>query len=157
MIGGALARPCISYPSLFSPGTIWERYPYLLPNVFSAVTVLFGVVIGILFLEETHGGMKAKRDPGIELGKRLAAWFSAVTCRQGRQKAEKQPLLADFDELPVYQSTESSPEVLPSVDTESIASLDLECQREAPVVPGEQRIFTRPVVINIVSYGILAL
>src|SRR5689334_23256394 len=66
MIGGALARPCDSYPSLFSPGSIWDRYPYLLPNVFSAVIVLIGVVNGLLFLAETHAERRPRRNRGIE-------------------------------------------------------------------------------------------
>ena len=50
-IGGALARPCISYPQFFAKGTIWDRFPYLLPNLFSAATVFIGVIVGLLFLQ----------------------------------------------------------------------------------------------------------
>ena len=73
MIGGALARPCISYPELFPSGTIWDRYPYLLPNLFSAFVVFVGVVNGILFLEETHAEKKLRRDRGLELGNWILA------------------------------------------------------------------------------------
>lgn len=160
MIGGALARPCISYPSMFSPGTIWEKYPYLLPNVFSAVAVLCGLVIGILFLEETHAGMKTKRDAGIELGKRITNWLSTTTttCEGSAKKAEKQPLLEpEFDQLPAYRSTESSPQLTSSPETDSPEPLDLEGQQQTPPGAKEQKIFTKPVILNIVSYGVLAL
>ena len=157
MIGGALARPCISYPSLFSAGTIWEKYPYLLPNLFSAVAVFCGLIIGILFFEETHAGRKGRRDAGVELGKRITNWLSSATCEGGARKAEKQPLLEpEFDQLPAYRSTESSPQLTSSPANDSPDPLDLECQQATPE-PTKQKIFTKPVVLNIVSYGVLAL
>ena len=79
MIGGALARPCISYPDLFPRGTIWDRYPYLLPNLFSAATVFVGLVVGLLFLEETHAEKKLQRDRGRELGNRITSLFRRAT------------------------------------------------------------------------------
>ena len=87
MIGGALARPCLSYPELFPRGTIWDRYPYLLPNLFSAATVFIGVVIGFLFLEETHTAKKLERDAGRELGERLICLVGKVPiCRRLNRK-----------------------------------------------------------------------
>jgi hypothetical protein len=161
MIGGALARPCISYPYFFSKGTIWDKYPYLLPNVFSAVTVFCGVAIGVLFLEETHERKKHHRDAGIELGKRISSWFTALTtqrCQVPSRKAEKQPLLEEFDEydeLPGYMTTEGSPELASMPAPEAPEPLDLEAgvRREE----GNKIIFTKPVILNIISYGILAL
>lgn len=158
MIGGALARPCISYPTIFSPGTIWEKYPYLLPNLFSAVAVCCGLVVGILFLEETHAGKKSRRDAGVELGKSITNWLSTARCEGRSGKAEKQPLLEDFDEqLPAYRSTESSPKLTSSPGTDSPEPLDLECQEPIPESAKPQKTFTKPVILNIVSYGILAL
>lgn len=166
MIGGALARPCISYPNLFHRGTIWDRYPYLLPNLFSAATVFFGVIVGFLFLEETHALEKKKRDRGLELGRRVSAMFRKVTsCQSSRRiRKEKQSLLAAepaagyetlssqlrqrtslsaIDEpLPAYQSRDNSPGPKPQPFSKS----------NSRVV-----IFNRPVIMNVISYGILAL
>lgn len=158
MIGGALARPCISYPTLFSPGTIWEKYPYLLPNLFSAVAVFCGLVVGILFLEETHASKKTRRDAGVELGKRIMNWVSTARCERMSRKAEKQPLLEpDFDQLPAYRSTESSPQLSSSPEADLPEPLDLECQQQIAPEAKAQKTFTKPVVLNIVSYGVLAL
>ncbi|RSM11534.1 hypothetical protein BHE90_004285 [Fusarium euwallaceae] len=170
MIGGALARPCISYPEIFARGTIWDRYPYLLPNLFSAATVFIGVVIGLLFLEETHAEKKTERDRGREIGDYLANLFSRVTKCNGRGRApEKQALLdgerhvsygsrhgsSSSDEedelLPAYQSQESSPRLAPQDDTRSLESQPLE-----PIVQEKPKTFTKPVIMNIISYGILA-
>ncbi|KAF4417324.1 tetracycline resistance TCR1 [Fusarium acutatum] len=170
MIGGALARPCISYPELFARGTIWDRYPYLLPNLFSAATVFFGVIIGLLFLDETHAEKKSQRDRGREIGDYLASWFGGVASCNGRGRSpEKQALLdgkqnvqylstsvrpgsAHSDEaLPAYRSQENSPRLAPQPDTQSLNEVPLE-----PVVARKSKTFTKPVIMNIISYGILA-
>ncbi|EXK92850.1 hypothetical protein FOQG_05853 [Fusarium oxysporum f. sp. raphani 54005] len=170
MIGGALARPCISYPEIFARGTIWDRYPYLLPNLFSAATVFFGVIIGLLFLDETHAEKKAQRDRGREIGDYLASWFGGVASCNGRRRSpEKQALLdgkqnvqylstsvrpgsAHSDEaLPAYRSQENSPRLAPQPDTQSLNEAPLE-----PIVVRRSKTFTKPVIMNIISYGILA-
>lgn len=48
-LGGALAQPCQSYPTWFPQGSLFCRFPFLLPNVVCAVILAFGVVVGILF------------------------------------------------------------------------------------------------------------
>lgn len=170
MIGGALARPCISYPEIFARGTIWDRYPYLLPNLFSAATVFFGVIIGLLFLDETHAEKKAQRDRGREIGDYLASWFGGVASCNGRGRSpEKQALLdgkqnvqylstsvrpgsAHSDEaLPAYRSQENSPRLAPQPDTQSLNEAPLE-----PIAVRRSKTFTKPVIMNIISYGILA-
>lgn len=128
MVGGALARPCEAYPTLFARGTIWDRYPYLLPNLFSVVVVCGAVAIGILFFEETHAVHRHRRDVGIELGRWLAERsclrvfnpWAAADRRQARRE-EKQPLLlaldidvegaggGDDDQLPGYAGPLPSP------------------------------------------------
>jgi MFS family permease len=172
MIGGALARPCVSYPEIFARGTIWDRYPYLLPNLFSAATVFFGVIIGLLFLDETHSEKKNQRDRGREMGDYLASWFGGVAKCNGRDRSpEKQALLdgkhhvqylsaaprpgsahSEDEALPAYRSQESSPRLSPQADTQSLVDTPLE-----PVLERKTKTFTKPVIMNIISYGILAL
>jgi MFS family permease len=173
-IGGALARPCISYPEIFAKGTIWDRFPYLLPNLFSAATVLIGVVVGLLFLEETHALKKGERDRGRELGDYLLAklgWLRG--CRSSIRNPEKQALLGDTstnpyksldplsdldgssddESLPAYRSSDNSPKLTP-VDSNTGSS---HIRPQAIATRSEPRIFTKAVIMNIVSYGILAL
>ncbi|KAK1252736.1 hypothetical protein MKX08_003923 [Trichoderma sp. CBMAI-0020] len=173
MIGGALARPCISYPDYFPRGSIWDHYPYLLPNLFSAVMVLFGVVVGILFLDETHLAKKGEKDRGRELGDRIASLFGKFNYGRA-DKHEKQSLLsnnklAGYDtlsssdateisrgreRLPDYRSRETSPRISSQENAErqAIATTESpEMQLDQPT-----NVFTKPVVMNIISYGILA-
>jgi MFS family permease len=162
MIGGALAKPCDSYPSLFGKGTIWDQYPFLLPNLFSALICLIGVVNGILFLEETHLAKKNCPDRGLELGNWLLSklGFRETTepAKQDQPKyrvsSETQPLLDES--LPGYRTTENSP-----ANSPRLVSADAEEPRETlHLDEGFHRpakIFTRPVILNVVAFGILAL
>ncbi|KAH8680905.1 major facilitator superfamily domain-containing protein [Xylariales sp. PMI_506] len=166
MIGGALAKPCESYPSLFAPGSIWDKYPYLLPNLFSAFVCLVGVVNGLLFLEETHSAKKNSRDRGLELGNWILSYFCGSSrggepATQDQTKydewAEVQPLLDE--QLPGYRTTENSPAssprlaVVSNTATEPSDSLDLNANLKSPRKP---KTFTRPVILIVVSLGILA-
>ncbi|KAK3943894.1 hypothetical protein QBC46DRAFT_405089 [Diplogelasinospora grovesii] len=163
MIGGALAKPVESLPSVFSPDSIWDRFPYLLPNLFSAICVFLGVVIGLLFLEETHAEKKRERDHGVELGNYLLSrmpWNKKDGSRKGKN-VEERPLLLEADEqLPGYRTTENSPRLSsirgPALDEE----LDLDETDPRQAVKPERKpvakIFTRPIILIIISYGILA-
>lgn len=164
MIGGAMAKPVEAFPSIFQPGSLWDRFPYLLPNLFSAVCVFCGVIIGLLFLEETHSEQKHRRDRGVELGNYLLSRIPWTTCsKSSKQKsAEEEALLEPEEQLPGYRTTESSPH-LASVSTNSdpveplnLGVADLTGSVDLGPKP-VTKTFTRPVVLNIVSYGILAL
>ncbi|KAK3307034.1 major facilitator superfamily domain-containing protein [Chaetomium strumarium] len=154
MIGGALAKPVESLPSVFAPGSIWDRFPYLLPNLFSAICVSVGVVIGVLFLEETHAEKKLCRDRGRELGNYL---LSLLPGRSDKSKGklpasdgEGQPLLMETESLPGYLTGKVS--AGPSSASGS-SQEELTDAEEAKPVTG---IFTKPVLTIIASYGILA-
>lgn len=165
-LGGALARPVLSYPDIFSPGTIWERYPYLLPNLICTVIVSCGVVIGILFLEETHAEKKYRRDPGLEAGR----WILSNVARCTKSKSPRNEKDADLDEVisllsesddlpPGYRTMEGSPSLPSTPSPEPQEILDLNDARAHDLArdkPAANKAFTRQVVLNIIGYGILA-
>lgn len=133
--------------------------------------VFFGVIIGLLFLDETHPDKKYQRDRCRDFGRRLAALFERGR-RCGGSSAEQKSLLkndhfAGYDsiyqeeyrsdceeQLPRYRSQESSPRLSPQDDIESCRDSDLFALDDAPA---DSMTFTKPVILNIVSYGILAL
>lgn len=172
MIGGNLARPCKNMPSLFPAGTIWEKYPYLLPNLFSAATCVFGVLVGLLFLEETHADKKDRHDPGLELGNCIARHFSWFAKKDAQNASETVSLLSRDSQPPSYRTNENSPQLgsTPEADVEQQSFVENEVvgnrlrasfdsrrvQVEKPKLSARQA-FTRPVIMNIISYGILAL
>ncbi|CEO58562.1 Putative MFS transporter [Penicillium brasilianum] len=57
-IGGLLARPSESYPSLFPSEGLFGRFPYLLPNLVCSVLLLLSIIGGWFFLQETHPEMQ---------------------------------------------------------------------------------------------------
>lgn len=175
MIGGNLARPHRNMPELFPAGTIWEKYPYLLPNLFSAATCVFGVLVGILFLEETHADKKGHHDPGLALGKCI---MRRLSWRRNDDEdeddvSETTSLLSHDEHPPRYQTTENSPqltstpaadvEAQPLLDAEVVgdrlreATEDLDAQQAKEAKSSARKAFTKPVIMNIISYGILAL
>lgn len=162
MLGGALARPVRSYPSIFVPGSIWDQFPYLLPNLVCTVVVSLGVVVGILFLEETHEEKKFRRDPGLETGK----WILSKIARCGESKNSRCEKASDLDEVvsllsedepPGYRTNEGSPNLPSTPSPEPQEPLDLnDLHVTKTSKPAVTKAFTRQVVLNIVGYGILA-
>lgn len=163
MIGGSLARPVDAFPSIFQPGSIWDRFPYLLPNLFSAIFVFCGVIIGLLFFEETHSIKKQRRDRGVELGNHLLSRIPWTAGKLSKAKsAEEEALLEPEEQLPGYRTTENSPRLMSvASSSDAMEPLSLSVAEPRTTVEPQRKmvttIFTRPVVLNIVSYGILAL
>lgn len=61
-IGGMFANPHGSWPRVFPTGGLFDRFPYLLPNLFCAAMLLLSIVLGSFLLEETHPKLVAKKD-----------------------------------------------------------------------------------------------
>lgn len=57
-IGGYFANPAANFPTIFPSDGLFARYPYLLPNLICAVLLMVGVLVGLLFLNETHPDMQ---------------------------------------------------------------------------------------------------
>lgn len=144
-------------------GTTFETYPYLLPNLVCAAVVVFGLTVGILFLEETHEDRKFDRDAGREAGQ----WLLQKLCKRPANVSsfndkdalldEMRSMLADHDSaLPNYRSNESSP-TLCSTRTSISEPSNFSLDKEAPPAPTLREAFSKQVCLNIVCYGILAL
>ncbi|CAK7219732.1 hypothetical protein SEUCBS140593_003991 [Sporothrix eucalyptigena] len=139
-----------------------------------AFAVMVGLFAGIFFLEETHPVKKFEADRGIILGQKIAAFFSwkkeSAESKKLRLLAEEEPLIDSDDQLPGYQTTEPSPslvscnnetnlpEVLENIDPldSSNASARSSIRDSAPKSSGTSGIFTKPIILNTVSFGILA-
>lgn len=152
-LGGALAKPCDNYPWLFQRNTLFDRFPFLLPNLVCVVVLLCGIVVGFLFLEETHAEKKFRRDRGLELGRWLIGkcWKSDETDYETANPTD--PEYFDVPP-PEYKSTESSPVLAPKEGPPSLSEDEIEGQEKTP--PGVPKAFTKQVVFNIIAYGILA-
>jgi hypothetical protein len=165
-LGGALAQPCTNYPAIFPRGTIFEKFPYLLPNLVCTVIVLCGLIIGILFLEETHAEKKRRHDPGLAVGRwvlvkvRRCATPKALRREKVVYISEVQSLIDHDDQLPGYRTTEGSPHMPSTPSPEPQEPLSLDHLEDAFIVPRQKpavgKAFSQQVVLNIIGYGILA-
>ncbi|KAL2000301.1 hypothetical protein VTN02DRAFT_3291 [Thermoascus thermophilus] len=165
-LGGALAQPCENYPWLFQRNTVFDRFPFLLPNLVCVVILALGITIGLLFLEETHPEKKHRRDRGLDLGHMLLDRCLGSRVQLPADASFDGPFEPDHarfedDPPPDYRSTEGSPrlssvtDVRPTSDDEDEDEDDLEGQSRSKAC-GFRSIFTRQIVFNIISYGLLA-
>ena len=128
------------------------------------MVLAFGVLIGILFLEETHGDKKCRRDKGIEAGRWL---LSHLGYKQPLVFAEKsaEVSLDDYENLleeeapPGYRTTEGSPRISSSrCQSPGAARINSKFsgRRVLSKPRGVKKAFTKQVVLNILGFGILA-
>ncbi|PHH83176.1 hypothetical protein CDD82_3223 [Ophiocordyceps australis] len=59
-IGGTFADPHESWPRAFPKGGLFERFPYLLPNLLCAALLLVSIILGLILLDETHPDMQPR-------------------------------------------------------------------------------------------------
>ncbi|KAJ1333664.1 MFS transporter DHA1 family multidrug resistance protein [Microdochium nivale] len=59
-IGGMFADPHHSFPELFPKGSLFEVFPYLLPNLLCAALLLVSIVLGYFLLEETRPDLQPR-------------------------------------------------------------------------------------------------
>lgn len=172
-LGGSLADPVRGYPEIFKPGTILDRFPYLLPNLVCFFIVVFAIIVGILFLEETHEDMKEHRDYGLELGKwieRRVRSKSPVSMFGNKCPTETLTLLHEGDPPPDYRSAASSPDLQATAiglpppyhsieDTISLPESEFAASARGSSsknTSGVWNALTTQLMLNIVGLGILA-
>ncbi|CAI6327041.1 unnamed protein product [Periconia digitata] len=152
-LGGILARPALALPTWFE-GTIFDTYPFLLPNLVCTAVVICGLAVGILFLHETHEDCKYDRDRGRELGN----WLLAKLSRKHDSSSyaplcDKDAPLDEEDAAPLCPSRSncSSP-TLCSARSSMSEPAPFELERKLTI----RDAFTKQVCLSIVCYGILA-
>ncbi|KAK0714857.1 major facilitator superfamily domain-containing protein [Lasiosphaeris hirsuta] len=59
-IGGTFADPHETFPHMFPKGSLFEEFPYLLPNLICAGMLLLSILLGYFLLEETHPDMQPR-------------------------------------------------------------------------------------------------
>ena len=161
-LGGALAQPSQTYPALVANGSFLDRYPFALPNLVCAGILMIGMVVGVLFLEETHPKKKQRRDVGIKAGNwilRHLYWLGL--CDDKDEKSadhpwEQYPLL-DEDLPPGYSTHDGTPQRRSrshSPSARRTAASEPPIPRQGICFDGA---FTKNVILNIAGFGVLAL
>ena len=120
---------------------------------------MLGVVVGFLFLEESHEDKKDRRDLGLELGN----WILKRIRYRGRTKEEtpeEAPLFLSEDKISLpLNSTDSSPR-LSTVST-SVSEIDVFIPKTDLLRPKKsytwRETFSNQSLLVILGLGILAL
>jgi MFS family permease len=126
-IGGALANPLDVTPGGDrSSGSLFEKFPYALPNIVSAVFFAVGITTGILYLEETLETKQGHRDYGLVLGGKLNAFVQRCIVKAKEilhlqepsklERAEAEPLIkrgAEDEEQAILTSAPTTPRASP--------------------------------------------
>jgi hypothetical protein len=125
------------------------------------VFVIVGVLIGILFLEESHEDKKHRRDPGLELGQ----WILEHLQFKGRVEQEKGISEETALFIPANEkndglsSTNSSPR-LSSVST-NVSEVEVYLPKSTLSGPRPslawREMFNNQVLLVVLSLGVLAL
>lgn len=131
-----------------------------------AAILAVGVIIGILFLEETHAEKKHRRDLGLQLGRWILRGIGRGSLSDPHEKAEAMSMeesvrLLEDDEPPGYRTTDGTPNQQISRSSSPAATtrmaLDMKVKEGLErKIGGTHRAFTRQVIVNIVAYGMLA-
>lgn len=151
---------------MFARGTLLDRFPFLLPNLVCAVILAVGVMVGVLFLEETHAEKKHRRDVGLELGRWILRQRKGKTPSDSYTKSrdanvEESRTLLEDEEPPGYRTTEGTPCQQVSRAQSPVVgarfALDIKVlEGLEPQSDGVHKAFTKQVIMNIAAYGILA-
>ena len=161
-----MADPVKNYPSVFGHSVVLQKNPYILPNLVCTGVVLLGLIVGFLFLEETHQDKRDRHDFGLVLGRHLLRcipWIGKSLCENGATEEARRVVT---DEKGDYRPIPASPQLTATVAmgtddsaipvSEKTAEVDLLHQQTEPKVSFYKSL-TKQIKLIIVSYGLLAL
>ncbi|KAK6539267.1 hypothetical protein TWF694_009502 [Orbilia ellipsospora] len=157
IVGGFLSEPAKKYPRFFPEGGFFDRHPFALPNLFTAVILFNAALFNILFLEETLVGQRHRYDPGRIIGKKIEAWLGSLLSYLGIDTEESQkhaPLLHQDEET--AHLNRSAPTYSTIKSTSSNNDLYTKQKHPNASLPWSQ-VLTRQSVYNIVVYFLIAI
>ncbi|PSR97619.1 major facilitator superfamily domain-containing protein [Coniella lustricola] len=173
ILGGLLADPAKTYPSLFGESELLRRFPYALPNLVSALFLVTAALSAWLRLEETLDARADRRDYGIELGRRISAALSRWFSRGSPESVEYQPLTGSEEDGDTSLELEQSP-IAPATSAQSSIPQQQQQQQHSPSSPSPtptpplgkrrprytqrlafRRIFTRNVCVTVLTHSLL--
>jgi hypothetical protein len=152
-----LAAPVRQYPSLFGDSQFFARYAYVLPNLITAVMLLFSSIFGILFLKETHD--RLKYEPSM--GQKTMRFFRQFFRQFFSQIKGKVSHISRKSSKPNLTSSDASYNLLPVNASENLdEETELESLDPSPtqkqvqnVRPSLKDTFTRQIIINMMVWA----
>ncbi|KAL0265187.1 hypothetical protein SLS55_001152 [Diplodia seriata] len=137
-IGGYFAEPSKNFPALFPEGSLFDKFPYLLPNLICALMLFGSIIAGYVFLEETHPDMQP--------------WSTAEDLQESHA------------ETPLMPTAGATAHAAANLATESYGTFDsVDVQREetwtiradgTDVSSASTSVFTKNIMMLVVALGI---
>lgn len=146
-----MAEPVKRFPKVFRPGTLWEIYPFLLPNVIVAALFVLGWLLTFLLLRETHFYFSNRTDPGIQISEFLGAAFRKCFPRGKFVRVEQ----SEDDEDLVNSHRRRVNEGGNSVELERLCSSD-EVQASREHTTPLQSPYSYQIILQVLSVSMLA-
>ncbi|EFR02386.1 hypothetical protein MGYG_05382 [Nannizzia gypsea CBS 118893] len=149
-IGGWLAEPTETIPSVFPPGGIWEEFPYLLPNLVVALSMAASGLLGFFFLEETHSHLQNSRNVGLEMFQWL---YQKTRSLFGAADTQKYAVLSSpdgDDDIPLHCTED--------IESTSVEETDFNDENEDSDLKGKPTIrtaYSSQVILQILAASIL--
>lgn len=151
MIGGTLAQPVKRFPKVFRSGTLWEIYPFLLPNIIVAALFSVGGLLAFFLLQETHSKFSNRTDPGTQTSEFLEATFRRCLPRTQFVRAEQSEDIEGL--IDSHRTRQNEGEA--SVELGRLCSSDeFEASRELPT--SHQSPYSNQIIFQVVSVSMLA-
>lgn len=167
--GGFFAQPAQQYPGLFGGSWLFNKYPFLLPNLMACVFFFISVVVATLFLRETLETKRHDRDWGLVLGEKISRPFQRGNkarrhghhLRRQQQHQQQQNThrasFADAEATAPLLPKSGATVVVQQQHSSSSKGSSNNNPRQASTTPRMSEIFTRNVVVNLVAYTFMAL
>ena len=154
VVGSTLVNPSERFPDVFLKGSIWDRNPYLLPNVVIVLLFALNFILGSCLLKETRPCLDRYKHSWAELRTKVAGLFPYILSRKSTSYIELEQ--REEDSLPLATSyvvgiPEQGSDELELVPTNK--ETDPESVRQDSSKP---RTFTSQVVLQICSVSLLA-
>jgi hypothetical protein len=128
-------------------GVRWmTEWPYLLPNLMSAIFLLLSSLAVILFLEETSELRKDKPDHGLRLGR----WICRNICRRISASS------AGYSAVALDEEAASSFELQPT-PTSALPTISDKPKKSTRQILPFRRIWTRNLITTLFAHGLLAM
>lgn len=145
-MGGYLAQPADFYPDLFPRGSLFDRFPYLLPNLASFVIITISTIQGIFLLEETNPNL-IKEDEYDEEEEEEGEETETSPLNPNKGKTiertasnESTPLISDDNAFGTMSRPDN--EVASSASSQTIA---------ADSGPYEGSIYSKPIIMLVIA------
>ena len=156
-LGGCLADPIVNLPWLFGPtgkfnfsndpqGVAWMRaFPFALPTLFNATVLLCSLCFAVFGLKETMPGKTERKDYGLVVGGVVKKFISQTLFKK---KDAGYTAVSEEDREETDLTEQEAPKIIEPIVLE-IPKAKLSITSRA--------IYTREVLVTIVSFGLLPL